>query len=137
MKSIISNYNNSRSKTADIERMLHIGNRSDPISANLQHSKTTTATTTMSSTTSSENKKYTKRRYTDSRHQTRHIPDLDTLGGKATTMTVTSSMTISSTTSSSSVMATQNQRASTGGVQPVWKRRELISSAPKGRESYF
>nr|XP_050860880.1 uncharacterized protein LOC127068595 isoform X2 [Vespula vulgaris] len=126
-----------RSKTADIERMLHIGNRSDPISANLQHSKTTTATTTMSSTTSSENKKYTKRRYTDSRHQTRHIPDLDTLGGKATTMTVTSSMTISSTTSSSSVMATQNQRASTGGVQPVWKRRELISSAPKGRESYF
>ncbi|XP_047360331.1 uncharacterized protein LOC124953262 [Vespa velutina] len=129
-----------RSKTADIERMLHIGsNRSDPsISANLQHvSKTNTTTTTMSATSSSENKKYTKRRYTDSRHQTRHIPDLDTLGGKATTMTVTSSMTISSTTSSSSVMAAQNQRASTGGVQPVWKRRELISSAPKGRESYF
>ncbi|XP_014606230.1 PREDICTED: uncharacterized protein LOC106787951 [Polistes canadensis] len=126
-----------RSKTADIERMLHI-NRSDPSSGNLQHSKSSIVTTSMSTTSSSESKKYTKRRYTDSRHQTRHIPDLDTLAGKTTTMTVTSSMTMSSTTASSSVIATtQNPRGSTGVVQPVWKRRELISSAPKGRENYF
>ncbi|KAK2579766.1 hypothetical protein KPH14_011103 [Odynerus spinipes] len=123
-----------RSKTADIERMLHIG-RPDVTSGNLQHSKSTTATTSITTTSSSDNKKYTKRRYTDSRHQTRHIPDSDTLAGKTTTMTVTSSMTMSSSSSSTSVTATQNQRGST--AQPVWKRRELISSAPKGREGYF
>ncbi|XP_076237672.1 rho GTPase activating protein at 102A [Calliopsis andreniformis] len=111
-----------RSKTADIERMLHIS-RPDP-NISVSQSKT--------STSSSESKKYTKRRYTDSRHQTRHIPDSDTLAGK-TTMTVASStsMTMSS---SSSVNSAQNQRA---GAQPVWKRRELISSAPKDREGYF
>lgn len=121
-----------RSKTADIERMLHIG-RSDMTSGNLQHSKSSTTTASLTTTTSSESKKYTKRRYTDSRHQTRHIPDSDTLAGK--TMTVTSSMTMSSSSSSTSVTTTQNQRGS--GVQSVWKRRELISSAPKGREGYF
>ncbi|CAD1471747.1 unnamed protein product, partial [Heterotrigona itama] len=113
-----------RSKTADIERMLHISRPDTGISTS-QQSKT-------SSTTSSESKKYTKRRYTDSRHQTRHIPDSDTLAGKNTaTVSSSSSVTMSS---SSSVAAAQNQRTR---AQPVWKRRELISSAPKDREGYF
>lgn len=114
----------SRSKTADIERMLHISRPDAGISTS-QQSK-------ISSTTSSESKKYTKRRYTDSRHQTRHIPDSDTLAGKNTaTVSPSSSVTMSS---SSSVAAAQNQRTR---AQPVWKRRELISSAPKDREGYF
>lgn len=114
----------SRSKTADIERMLHISRPDTGISTS-QQSKT-------SSTTSSESKKYTKRRYTDSRHQTRHIPDSDTLAGKNTaTVSPSSSVTMSS---SSSAAAAQNQRTR---AQPVWKRRELISSAPKDREGYF
>ncbi|XP_076620609.1 rho GTPase activating protein at 102A isoform X1 [Colletes latitarsis] len=111
-----------RSKTADIERMLHIS-RPDMLVS--QQSKT-------SSSTSSDSKKYTKRRYTDSRHQTRHIPDSDTLAGK-TAASVASSPSVAMSTSSS-VIGGQSQRA---GAQPVWKRRELISSAPKDRERYF
>ncbi|XP_011641026.1 uncharacterized protein LOC105429617 [Pogonomyrmex barbatus] len=114
-----------RSKTADIERMLQIS-RPDVDSAVLQTSKNSTAT-------SNENKKYTKRRYTDSRHQTRHIPDADTLAGK-TSLGVTSTSAISSSSSASSIMSTQKQRVP---AQSVWKRRELISSAPKDREGYF
>ncbi|XP_026675127.1 uncharacterized protein LOC108631901 [Ceratina calcarata] len=112
-----------RSKTADIERMLHISRPDTNITAS-QQSKTS------SSGTSSESKKYTKRRYTDSRHQTRHIPDSDTLAGKST-VTVSSSPSMSS---SATTAGAQSQRA---GAQPVWKRRELISSAPKNREGYF
>ncbi|CAK9818984.1 Rho GTPase-activating protein 6 [Anthophora plagiata] len=113
-----------RSKTADIERMLHISRPDTGITMSPQ-SKTSTITT------SSESKKYTKRRYTDSRHQTRHIPDSDTLAGKGTVTVSATSVTMSS---SSSATGAQNQRA---GAQPVWKRRELISSAPKDREGYF
>ncbi|CAK9826257.1 Rho GTPase-activating protein 6 [Anthophora retusa] len=113
-----------RSKTADIERMLHISRPDTGITMSPQ-SKTS------SITTSSESKKYTKRRYTDSRHQTRHIPDSDTLAGKGTVTVSATSVTMSS---SSSATGAQNQRA---GAQPVWKRRELISSAPKDREGYF
>ncbi|KOC60440.1 Rho GTPase-activating protein 6 [Habropoda laboriosa] len=113
-----------RSKTADIERMLHITRPDTGITMSPQ-SKTS------STTTSSESKKYTKRRYTDSRHQTRHIPDSDTLAGKGTVTVSATSVTMSS---SSSATGAQNQRA---GAQPVWKRRELISSAPKDREGYF
>ncbi|XP_054005265.1 rho GTPase-activating protein 21-like [Hylaeus anthracinus] len=113
-----------RSKTADIERMLHIS-RPDAGMSLSQPSKT-------SSSISSESKKYTKRRYTDSRHQTRHIPDSDTLAGKTTSSSGSSSSAAMS--SSSSLTGAQNQRA---GAQPVWKRRELISSAPKDRERYF
>ncbi|XP_043802953.1 uncharacterized protein LOC122720365 [Apis laboriosa] len=114
-----------RSKTADIERMLQISRPDTGISLS-QQAKTT-------STTSSESKKYTKRRYTDSRHQTRHIPDSDTLAGKNTvSVSSSSSVAISST---SSAAGGQNQRG--GAAQPVWKRRELISSAPKDREGYF
>ncbi|XP_015429085.1 PREDICTED: uncharacterized protein LOC107185833 [Dufourea novaeangliae] len=113
-----------RSKTADIERMLHISRPDTGIA--VSQGKTS------SSASSTESKKYTKRRYTDSRHQTRHIPDSDTLAGK-TAMTVTSPSSVTMS-SSSSVGGGQSQRA---GAQPVWKRRELISSAPKDREGYF
>lgn len=113
----------SRSKTADIERMLHISRPEAGIGVSQQGKNSSTST-------SSESKKYTKRRYTDSRHQTRHIPDSEALAGK-TAMTVASSSAMSS---SSSMNSAQNQRA---GAQPVWKRRELISSAPKDREGYF
>lgn len=114
----------SRSKTADIERMLHISRPDTGMNVSPQSKS--------SSSTSSESKKYTKRRYTDSRHQTRHIPDADTLAGKTTASVASSSSVVMS--SSSSTIGTQNQRA---GAQPVWKRRELISSAPKDRERYF
>ncbi|XP_076175534.1 rho GTPase activating protein at 102A isoform X2 [Ptiloglossa arizonensis] len=113
-----------RSKTADIERMLHISRPDTGMNVSPQSKS--------SSSTSSESKKYTKRRYTDSRHQTRHIPDADTLAGKTTASVASSSSVVMS--SSSSTIGTQNQRA---GAQPVWKRRELISSAPKDRERYF
>ncbi|RLU24384.1 hypothetical protein DMN91_002472 [Ooceraea biroi] len=115
-----------RSKTADIERMLQIS-RKDVDPASLQTSK---------NSTSGESKKYTKRRYTDTRHQTRHIPDADTLAGKVSLgATSASSTAISSVTSASSTMTTtQSQRVP---AQPVWKRRELISSAPKDRDGYF
>lgn len=115
-----------RSKTADIERMLQISRPDTGISLGSQQAKTT-------SSTSSESKKYTKRRYTDSRHQTRHIPDSDTLAGK-NTVSVSSSSSVA-ISSASSAPAGQNQRG--GAAQPVWKRRELISSAPKDREGYF
>ena len=82
----------------------------------------------VTSMTLSDSKKYTKRRYTDSRHQTRHIPDAETLVGK----------TSSTTISSSSVSSTSNSQSVRGSsAAPVWKRRELISSAPKNREGYF
>ncbi|XP_063911660.1 rho GTPase-activating protein 6-like isoform X3 [Zophobas morio] len=61
--------------------------------------------------TSSEKKKYTKRRYTDSRHQTRHIPDAEALDAA----------------SSPSKKDETTTAAQTG---PVYKRRELISSVP-------
>lgn len=99
-----------RSKTADIERMLKIsGSNVEPV---------TQQTTKNSSVTSSDSKKYTKRRYTDSRHPTRHIPDANSLTGKI-------SFAPSTTPSSSATM--QNQRVP---AQTVWKRRELISSTP-------
>lgn len=114
-----------RSKTADIERMLQISRRDVDLASTLQTSKNSTVT-------SSESKKYTKRRYTDTRHQTRHIPDADTLAGK-TSLGVTSTSAIPSSVTSA-MTTTQNQRVQ---AQPVWKRRELISSAPKDREGYF
>lgn len=57
--------------------------------------------------TSSENKKYTKRRYTDSRHQTRHIPDSDALDASGSQK--------------------KDERAA---ATQIYKRRELISSVP-------
>lgn len=80
-----------RSRTADFEKISKTENKQ-----------------TKTSTTSSEKKKYTKRRYTDSRHQTQHIPDSQTLEA------------------SSSVKKDDKTNLS----QTVYKRRELISSVP-------
>ncbi|XP_034935708.1 uncharacterized protein [Chelonus insularis] len=116
-----------RSKTADIERMLRISKADNNRQKNSGSSSSTTTPTT-SSTTSSDNKKYTKRRYTDSRHQTRHIPDAESLVNKS-----------SAVSSSSSVVSnSSSQRSSTAAATaPVWKRREIISSAPKEQQRYF
>ncbi|XP_012534160.1 uncharacterized protein LOC105835425 isoform X2 [Monomorium pharaonis] len=118
-----------RSKTADIERMLQITRSDVEQPAGLQTGKNSTAT-------SSESKKYTKRRYTDSRHQTRHIPDAETLAGR-TPLGVTSSTSATSPTAPASSAAVSTQKQRNVPAQPVWKRRELISSAPKDREGYF
>lgn len=80
-----------RSRTADFERIAKIDNKP-----------------TKAATTSSEKKKYTKRRYTDSRHQTQHIPDSQALEA-----------------SNSS-----KKDEKTNLSQTVYKRRELISSVP-------
>ncbi|RZC43330.1 RhoGAP domain containing protein, partial [Asbolus verrucosus] len=80
-----------RSRTADFERITKV---------EVQKPKT-----------SSEKKKYTKRRYTDSRHQTRHIPDSESLDA-----------------ASSQVKKDDTTTVSQAG--PVYKRRELISSVP-------
>lgn len=88
-----------RSKTADFERLLHLGKPESP--------KPTSKVESLLSL--DDKKKYTKRRYTDSRHQTRHIPDAETLDN-------TKASDIISVTSTS------------GRPTPVYKRRELISS---------
>ncbi|XP_023246801.1 uncharacterized protein LOC106636505 [Copidosoma floridanum] len=128
-----------RSKTADIERMIQIsraeqqpgvgGKQSVQGSTGLQQ----------------DSKKYTKRRYTDSRHQTRHIPDAESLAGNVPSATslasrLTSVLHHGNNNSSSSA----SSGTGGGGVsvarttqQPVWKRRELISSAPKERGRFF
>lgn len=101
----ITNIGNAvlRSKTADFERIAK---------ADVNKAKTTAAPTgTITTVTNSEKKKYTKRRYTDSRHQTRHIPDAESL----------------------EAASSAQSRKETGGVPaagPVYKRRELISSVP-------
>ncbi|XP_017768405.1 PREDICTED: uncharacterized protein LOC108556706 [Nicrophorus vespilloides] len=82
-----------RSRTADFER----------ITQTSTETKTTTTTTTIS-----EKKKYNKRRYTDSRHQTRHIPDAESLESQTK----------------------KDIKSSTNVSQTVYKRRELISSVP-------
>ncbi|KAK4887857.1 hypothetical protein RN001_004128 [Aquatica leii] len=83
-----------RSRTADFER------KNDKVKPSA----------TNTTTTSSEKKKYTKRRYTDSKHPTRHIPDAETLEASDN----------------------QNKDVSSSASQTgvVYKRRELISSVP-------
>lgn len=101
----ISNIGNAvlRSKTADFERIAKADNNKP---------KTTTAPTgTISTVTNSEKKKYTKRRYTDSRHQTRHIPDAESL-------------------EAASNVQSKKETGTTPAAGPVYKRRELISSVP-------
>ncbi|XP_057319246.1 uncharacterized protein LOC130663795 [Microplitis mediator] len=122
-----------RSKTADIERMLHISqDKNSKVNSGVS-TMTTTTTTTTSSTSSSDSKKYTKRRYTDSRHQTRHIPDADSLADKSPSAIITSV-----STSSSAVSISNSQGQQRNSVTPVWKRREIISSVPtKDRQNYF
>lgn len=96
-----------RSKTADIERMLKLQTSSQQI-------KKTTGVTV-----SSEEEKKIKRKYTDSRHQTRSLIQSNVEGA------VDSEPSVSSRT-------TEQRRS---GV--VYKRRELISSEPKERRGFF
>lgn len=128
-----------RSKTADIERMLQI-NRAEPSSLTSRQLPSTLSSSNVPSSLI-DNKKYTKRRYTDSRHQTRHIPDAESLATSSSLASRLSSALhqrshlSSTTTTNSSSSATGG--SSTSATQPVWKRRELISSAPKERSSFF
>ncbi|KAG5885856.1 hypothetical protein JTB14_035876 [Gonioctena quinquepunctata] len=87
-----------RSKTADFERIIKVD-------TNKPKSPTPT------STIEREKKKYTKRRYTDSRHQTRHIPDSEAL-------------------EAATAQAKRDDKTSSSQSGPVYKRRELISSVP-------
>ncbi|XP_018580039.1 uncharacterized protein LOC108917763 isoform X2 [Anoplophora glabripennis] len=95
----ISNIGNAvlRSKTADFERIIKID--------------TNKPKSPVMSAAEREKKKYTKRRYTDSRHQTRHIPDAEAL-------------------ESASAQAKKDDKLSSSQAGPVYKRRELISSVP-------
>lgn len=86
-----------RSKTADIERMLKIKPE-----AKKSKGKTEIKIASKSET----EKKYSRRRYTDSRHQTKQIPDM-----------------------SDKSSGTQSPK-----LHSIWKRREIISSPPKGGE---
>ncbi|XP_011503034.1 PREDICTED: uncharacterized protein LOC105366327 [Ceratosolen solmsi marchali] len=123
-----------RSKTADIERMLHI-NRPD---VNVRQRSSTPTTSSGVSSSTPDTKKYTKRRYTDSRHQTRHIPDAESLSSQAMTSKLSSTSCQSSTIPAAPhSSSTVTSSSSTGAAQPVWKRRELISSAPKQRGTFF
>lgn len=85
-----------RSKTADFERLLH---------TKMEQPKSPTKIEPPPSAVD-DKKKYTKRRYTDSRHQTRHIPDAETLDNAGRN-------------------ADSNVSAATA---QVYKRREIISS---------
>lgn len=102
----ITNIGNAvlRSKTADFERIAKSDTTNKP-------KTTATPTGTTTSVTSSEKKKYTKRRYTDSRHQTRHIPDAESLEAAGN-------------------VQSKKELATTVAAGPVYKRRELISSVP-------
>jgi cell division protein FtsN len=122
-----------RSKTADIERMLHI-NRPD---TSARQSASTPTTTSGVSNSSLDSKKYTKRRYTDSRHQTRHIPDAESLSSQTTTSKLSSTSRHTSMSTSAPNTSTTTSSSTAGAPQPVWKRRELISSAPKQRGTFF
>lgn len=92
----ISNIGNAvlKSKTAEFE--------------NIAKTEAKTSKTVATTTTSlAEKKKYTKRRYTDTRHPTRHIPDSESLEFSN---------------------AKQEDRNSAQTNQQVYKRREIISS---------
>jgi hypothetical protein len=62
-----------------------------------------------------DKKKYTRRRYTDTRHQTVNFPDVEALENASVTSSLTS----------------DSNRAS-----QKWKRRELIASDPKEHETF-
>ncbi|XP_069704355.1 uncharacterized protein [Periplaneta americana] len=105
-----------RSKTADIERMLRIkGTETSKV-------KNIPVLQPQQTPGQDDKKKYSKRRYTDSRHQTRHIPDSEALREAS-----------SGEGGGASEGAASRQRKTQQG--PVWKRRELIASDPKDHES--
>ncbi|XP_075211671.1 rho GTPase activating protein at 102A isoform X2 [Lycorma delicatula] len=104
-----------RSKTADIERMIKV-NTTTSKSQPLKKITATTSSTTL--VEKEDDKKHTKRRYTDARHQTRHlVSDIP-------------SETSTTEPTASSTQTSEPKRA------VVWKRREIISSEPKERRSY-
>jgi hypothetical protein len=109
-----------RSKTADIERMLRI--------KGIEASKMKTVKTEQPQQIPAveDKKKYSKRRYTDSRHQTRYIPDSEALQEGS------SGVEGGAGVSHESAATTQQRKSQQG---PVWKRRELIASDPKDHES--
>lgn len=95
-----------RSKTADIERMLKIKPEVKKTKTKVEASKPVEKSIVKSSAAAEEEKKkYAKRRYTDTRHQTKTIVDV-----------------------------TDKPGTSQPKTQSVWKRREIISSPPKGGE---
>ncbi|XP_047112193.1 uncharacterized protein LOC124788950 [Schistocerca piceifrons] len=106
-----------RSKTADIERMLRI--------EKVENAKAPQVVEPTHQGDQEDKKKYTKRRYTESRHQTRHIPDVNALrdAGVAADMSVPT------------VTAAQRRNQQQQG--PVYKRRELIASDPKQNETFL
>lgn len=94
-----------KSKTADFERIINDEAKPKMVQAS------SAAASSLCSTANSERdkKKYTKRRYTDSRHPTRHIPDSETLEAAPSKI--------------------EQALAQSGAAPgPVYKRRELISS---------
>ncbi|XP_030761287.1 uncharacterized protein LOC115886333 isoform X2 [Sitophilus oryzae] len=106
-----------RSRTADFERISKVETKpksSSVTTPSSVQSSTVAPTTTSIGSSDRDKKKYTKRRYTDSRHMTRHIPDSETLDSSA-----------------NSVPKTEPSPVSAGpNVGPLYKRRELISSVP-------
>ncbi|XP_066997768.2 uncharacterized protein [Anabrus simplex] len=109
-----------RSKTADIERMLRI--QRTEITSATRGGQAKQETPRSVQEQNEDKKKYTKRRYTDYRHQTRQIPDAEALN-EAT------SSEQSDTTRTPATVQHRNQG-------PVWKRRELIASDPKEHETF-
>lgn len=99
-----------RSRTADFERMMKEETKVVPVS---------------------DKKKYVKRRYTDSRHPTRHIPDAETLAATSTTSTTT--------TTQVPIEDSEKGKGSSSSRQSiqVYKRRELIASVPKEKRGFF
>ncbi|CAH2019643.1 unnamed protein product [Acanthoscelides obtectus] len=92
-----------KSRTADFEKI----SKTDP-----GKPKAAPAGTSSTSTSSDrDKKKYVKRRYTDSRHQTTHIPDSEYL-------------------ESTTAQCKGPEKVGNAQAGPVYKRRELISSVP-------
>ncbi|CAG9762437.1 unnamed protein product [Ceutorhynchus assimilis] len=95
-----------KSKTADFERIIKVDSKPKMVQPTTQTGTITSTTVTM---TDKDKKKYTKRRYTDSRHPTRHIPDSESLD---------------------SSVKIEPSVPNVPAPGPVYKRRELISSVP-------
>ncbi|KAL7286588.1 hypothetical protein TKK_0019215 [Trichogramma kaykai] len=148
-----------RCKTEDIERMMSLNCGELPSSSSRSSINSSSIKPSSSTSNVLDHKKYTKRRYTDSRHQTRHIPDAETLsktssshlpsmsfmGSRLSSVLHPHSQKSGSGSGSASSHHSGGSRLSvtTGGsststststtTQPTtWKRRELISSASKG-----
>nr|CAD7568142.1 unnamed protein product [Timema californicum] len=111
-----------RSKTADIERMLRI-QKADQSLVGRGRGAVAPQQPPASLEEQDDKKKYSKRRYTDSRHQTRHIPDSDALREGPDSRPV--------------VVIEGQVRQSPAQQVLVYKRRELIASDPKEHETFL